>query len=117
MRMYRFKTWFFMTVLSTLLLVAGHLLAGRQGLLLAFVFALAINVLSYFYSQPMVLWTYRARPLEGADFYGLNKMVKDLAMQIGLPKPRIFIIPTPTPNAFAMGQSPEIHPLFLLREY
>src|SRR5206468_1338157 len=62
---------------------------------------------TYFYSQDIILWTYNARRLEGADPYGLNKMTRDLAIKVGLPKPKVYIIPSATPNAFAIGQSPK----------
>lgn len=106
MKMSRLKTWFFMAVLTLLVLATGRVFGGRQGLLVAFVVALVMNVVAYFYSQRIILWTYNARPLEGADPYGLNKMVRELAARVGLPKPHIFIIPSDTPNAFAIGQSP-----------
>jgi heat shock protein HtpX len=101
------KTWFYLLVLSALLMFVGSAFGGRQGLLIGFVLALATNFVSYFYSDKIVLRMYGARPVEGIDPYGLQDMVAKLADQIGIPKPKVYIIPTETPNAFATGRSPQ----------
>jgi heat shock protein HtpX len=104
---YRFKTWFFLLALTALVLFLGQAIGGRQGLLIAFILTTALNFLSYFFSDQIVLWTYGAQPLEGADPYGLNDMVERIAKKAAIPKPKVFIIPTETPNAFATGRSPQ----------
>jgi heat shock protein HtpX len=62
---------------------------------------------SYFFSDQIMLWTYRAIPVEGADVHRLNETVEALAKKAGLPKPKVYMLPTATPNAFATGRSPE----------
>ena len=85
----------------------GQLLGGRQGLLVAFLFALVMNFVSYFYSDKLVLHAYGARLVEGVDPYGLQDIVTNLAVKAGIPKPAVYIIPIETPNAFATGRNPE----------
>ena len=99
------------TVLLTLMMVffmfIGHLLGGRQGLIIAFFFAAGMNFFSYWYSDKIVLRMYNAReatPGQAPELYGL---VHNLANRAGLPTPRIYIIPKDSPNAFATGRNPE----------
>ncbi len=99
------------TVLLTLMMVffmfIGHLLGGRQGLIIAFFFAAGMNLFSYWYSDKIVLRMYNAReatPGQAPELYGL---VQDLANRAGLPTPRVYIIPKESPNAFATGRNPE----------
>ena len=99
------------TVLLTLMMVffmfIGHLLGGRQGLIIAFFFAAGMNFFSYWYSDKIVLRMYNAReatPGQAPELYGL---VQNLANRAGLPTPRVYIIPQESPNAFATGRNPE----------
>jgi len=99
------------TVLLTLMMVffmfIGHLLGGRQGLIIAFFFAAGMNFFSYWYSDKIVLRMYKAReatPGQAPELYGL---VQNLANRAGLPTPRVYIIPQESPNAFATGRNPE----------
>jgi len=99
------------TVLLTLMMVffmfIGHLLGGRQGLIIAFFFAAGMNFFSYWYSDKIVLRMYNAReatPGQAPELYGL---VHNLANRAGLPTPRVYIIPKDSPNAFATGRNPE----------
>jgi heat shock protein HtpX len=87
-------------------MVLGEFLGGRQGLLFAFILAIGINFLSYFFSDALILRTYGARLVEGSDPYGLQSVVTDLAHRAHIPKPKIYIIPSETPNAFATGRNP-----------
>src|ERR1700733_2081429 len=100
------KTWIYLLILTALIMTLGEALGGRQGLLLGFVVALGMNFFSYFYSDQMVLSTYHAIPVEGVDPYGLQNIVTKLAERAGIPKPKVYIIPTETPNAFATGRNP-----------
>jgi heat shock protein HtpX len=100
------KTWIYLFILTAFVMTVGELLGGRQGLLLGFVVAVGMNFFSYFYSDKLVLSMYSAVPVEGTDPFGLQVIVVKLAKQIGIPKPRVFIIPSETPNAFATGRSP-----------
>ncbi|MDZ4676384.1 MAG: M48 family metalloprotease [Oligoflexia bacterium] len=100
------KTWLYLILLSAVAMYLGSALAGRQGLLLAFVISFTINLVSYFYSDRLILWTYGAQLIEGIDPYGLQNTVTKLCEKIGIPKPKVYIIKSDTPNAFAVGRSP-----------
>jgi len=100
------KTWIYLLALTALVMLVGQALGGRQGLLAAFVLAMIMNFVSYFFSDKIVLWTYGARPIEGVDPYCLGQIVSSLAEKAGIPKPAVYIIPSETPNAFATGRSP-----------
>ncbi|MBK9295106.1 MAG: M48 family metalloprotease [Oligoflexia bacterium] len=89
-------------------------LFGRQGLLLAFAIALAANSISFLYGRRILLWTYRAKQLEGADPYGINKALTSLAKKADLEqKIKSYVIPSSTPNAFSLGDSVVITDGFL----
>ncbi len=100
------KTLLYLLALTALIMFLGEAMGGRQGLLLAFIFSLGLNLMSYFYSDQIVLWTYGARLVEGTDPYGLQETVAALAARAGIPKPKVYLIPSETPNAFATGRSP-----------
>jgi heat shock protein HtpX len=99
------KTAALLAALSALLLVIGELLGGANGLVLAFVFALLMNFGSYWFSDKIVLRMYRAQEV-GAD-HRLHHLVARLAQQGNLPMPKVYIIPDPSPNAFATGRNPQ----------
>jgi heat shock protein HtpX len=99
------KTTVLLAALSGLLLVIGELLGGSQGLVLAFVFAVVTNVASYWFSDRIVLSMYRAQQV--APGHPLYESVARLASRAGLPMPRVYVIPDPSPNAFATGRNPE----------
>jgi heat shock protein HtpX len=90
--------------MSGLLLVIGELLGGSQGIVIAFGFAVVMNFVSYWFSDKIVLRMYSAREV-GPD-HRLHQMVARLARQAALPMPRVYVIPTPSPNAFATGRNP-----------
>jgi len=99
------KTAALLAALSALLLVIGELLGGANGLVLAFVVALLMNFGSYWFSDKIVLRMYRAQEV-GAD-HRLYHLVARLAQQGNLPMPKVYIIPDPSPNAFATGRNPQ----------
>ncbi len=101
------KTFLLMAALTALFMVGGQLLAGQQGMLIALVLALAMNFFAYWNSDKMALAMSRAREVSEAEAPDLHRMVADLAARAGLPKPRVYIIDSPTPNAFATGRNPE----------
>jgi heat shock protein HtpX len=101
------KTAFLMTVMMILFLLVGYLLGGNSGMTIAFVFAIAMNFGSYWFSDKLVLSMYRAKQvtLETAPkFYNL---VQELSKNANLPMPKVYIINDPTPNAFATGRNPQ----------
>jgi heat shock protein HtpX len=98
------KTALLLGLLSAVLLGLGELLGGPNGLLLAFVFAAAMNLGSYWFSDKLVLRMYHARQV-GPE-HPLYGMVQRLTIRAGLPMPKVYIIPDPSPNAFATGRNP-----------
>ena len=101
------KTALLMIVMSALLLFIGAAAGGRAGLFLALAFALVMNIGSYWFSDKIVLSLYKAKELEVYDSPMIHQMVEELAQKAGLPKPKIYLVPQPTPNAFATGRNPE----------
>ena len=98
------KTAFLLGALSALLLFLGETLGGAQGLVIGFLFAVVTNFASYWFSDKIVLAMYRAKEV-GPD-HRLHRVVADLANRAGLPQPRVYVIPQPSPNAFATGRNP-----------
>jgi heat shock protein HtpX len=102
-----FKTALLLAVLTAMLVLLGGALGGQQGMLIAFVLALAMNFASYWWSDRIVLAMYRARPIAEAEAPGLYGTVRRLATRAGVPMPRVYLIPSEQPNAFATGRNPE----------
>ena len=100
------KTAFLLTLLTLLLIWLGAAIGGRTGVIVAFCFALILNFVSYWYSDKIVLAIYRAQPATEAEFPQLFRAVSDLTQAASVPMPKIYIIPTQTPNAFATGRDP-----------
>lgn len=101
------KTTFLLALLTVLLVFAGGAIGGRGGMTIALVMAGVMNLVSYWFSDKIVLAMYGAQEVtesEQPEFYG---MVRQLAAQAGLPMPRVYVIPSDTPNAFATGRNPE----------
>ncbi len=100
------KTMLLLAVLSAMIIFLGGAMGGRAGLMLALGLALIMNVGSYWFSDRIVLRMYRARELTLAEAPALHGMVEDLAHAAGVPKPRVCLIPSESPNAFATGRDP-----------
>jgi heat shock protein HtpX len=98
------KTALLLGVLSALLMGIGQALGGAQGLVFGFMFAVATNFASYWFSDKIVLSMYSAREV-GPD-HPLHQLVSRLANRGGLPMPRVYVIPEQSPNAFATGRNP-----------
>lgn len=101
------KTLLLMAGLSAVLIVMGSALGGRQGILIALVFAVIMNIGSFWFSDKIVLSMYRAQELSPEDAPMVHQMVEELAARAGVPKPRLYIVPQEAPNAFATGRDPE----------
>jgi heat shock protein HtpX len=102
-----FKTALLLAVLTALLVFIGGAIGGQQGMLVAFVLALAMNFFSYWFSDRIVLSMYGAQQVDEARAPGLYAIVRRLATKAGIPMPRVYIVPSDTPNAFATGRNPE----------
>jgi len=105
--MNQFKTYILMALLSALLVWIGNLVGGRDGALLALVFAGVMNFSVYWFSDRIILRMYRAKEATEAEEPGLHRIVRELALRGGLPMPKVYIIPNDAPNAFATGRNPQ----------
>ncbi|CUT01735.1 zinc metalloprotease HtpX [Candidatus Kryptobacter tengchongensis] len=101
------KTVFLMTLMTVLLLVVGSVIGGKSGVMIAFVFSLLMNFFSYWFSDKIVLAMYGAREVSEAEAPKLYSIVRRLTTKAGLPMPKVYIIPSLTPNAFATGRNPQ----------
>lgn len=100
------KTAFLLTLLTVLLVLAGGYLGGGNGAWVAFAIAAAMNFFSYFYSDKIALAMYRAQPVTREQLPRAYEVVERLTRKAGLPMPKIYVIPTESPNAFATGRNP-----------
>jgi heat shock protein HtpX len=98
------RTAILLGCLSAILLLIGQGFGGEQGLVIAFLFAVVMNFGAYWFSDRIVLTMYRAQPV-GRD-HPLHRVVERLAMKARIPMPKVFVIPSPSPNAFATGRNP-----------
>ena len=101
------KTGFLLALLTALLVGLGSLVGGTQGATIALGFALLMNFGAYWFSDKIVLAMYRAKPLSETDAPQVHRAVREIASRSGLPMPKLYWIPTTTPNAFATGRSPK----------
>ncbi len=101
------KTLFLLAGLTALLVFIGKLIGGQNGMIVAFILAVGMNFFSYWFSDKMVLRMYNAQEVDPAQAPELHQIVEELAREAGVPKPRVYIIPTDSPNAFATGRNPE----------
>jgi heat shock protein HtpX len=100
------KTWTLLAALGGLLIAVGGLLGGQTGLVIALVFAVAMNVFVYWKSDSLALKANGARELRPDELPQLRAIVADLAQRAGLPMPRLYLVDRPEPNAFATGRDP-----------
>jgi heat shock protein HtpX len=101
-----FKTTILLGALTGLLMVIGGLAGGRHGVQIALVIAIGMNFFSYWFSDKMVLAAYHAQPIDAAAAPELFSIVQELALQAHIPMPRLYLIDSDTPNAFATGRNP-----------
>lgn len=105
------KTVFLLGLLSAVLLVGGQALGGRQGLYIAMAFAVVMNFASYFYSDKIALSMYHAQPVSETEnpqvYRVIGPMTQQLCQRMGLPMPKLWVIPDDSPNAFATGRNPQ----------
>jgi len=103
----RLKTTLLLSLLTVLMVLMGSAIGGQAGMFFAFALALAMNFFSYWFSDKIVLKMYGAREVGEHDHPAFYGMVRRLATQAGLPMPRVYIIPSESPNAFATGRNPK----------
>ena len=105
--MNRLKTTFLLSLLTVLMVFMGSLIGGKSGMVFAFLMAAAMNFFSYWFSDKIVLKMYGAREIGEQDHPAFYGMVRGLALKAELPMPKVYIIPSESPNAFATGRNPE----------
>ncbi|MBN2110773.1 MAG: zinc metalloprotease HtpX [Methanosarcinaceae archaeon] len=101
------KTTILLASLTGLLVLIGRLVGGMQGMVIAFLFAVILNFGTYWYSDKIVLKMYRAREVTSAEEPQLYGIVQKLALSANLPMPKVYIVHTSMPNAFATGRDPQ----------
>jgi heat shock protein HtpX len=101
-----FKTTLLLTSMTLLLMLAGRAFGGQNGMLMALAFAAVLNFVSYFFSDKIALAAYRAQPVSREDLPRVYNIVERLAQKVSLPMPKVYVIPTDSPNAFATGRNP-----------
>jgi heat shock protein HtpX len=101
------KTTLLLGLLTGIILWFGGYLGGQNGMVIAFMIALVMNFGAYWFSDKIVLAMHRAHQVDPAQAPALYRMVERLAQSAGIPTPRVFIIPSESPNAFATGRNPQ----------
>jgi heat shock protein HtpX len=105
--MNQLKTLILMSALTALLVWVGDLVAGRQGMWMFLGLAATMNFIAYWFSDKIVLKMYRAKPVTQAEAPELYSIVSTLAQQNNMPMPKVYIVPSASPNAFATGRDPK----------
>jgi heat shock protein HtpX len=100
------KTVALLAAMTVLFILIGGMLGGEQGMVVAFLFAGLMNFASYWWSDRVVLWMYGAQEVNESQAPQFHALVRRLAQRAGLPMPKVYVIPTDTPNAFATGRNP-----------
>ena len=101
------KTTLLLSLLTILMVTLGSAIGGKSGMVFAFVMALGMNFFSYWFSDKIVLKMYGAQEIGEHEHPAFYSMVRRLAIQAGLPMPKVYIIPSESPNAFATGRNPQ----------
>src|SRR5436305_421684 len=101
-----FKTALLLTSLTLLLVLAGQYFGGQNGMALGLIIAVVTNFVSYFFSDRIALAMYNAQPVTREELPRVYQVVERIAGRTGLPMPKLYVIPTESPNAFATGRNP-----------
>src|SRR5262252_5639789 len=101
------KTAFLLTLMTLLAIAIGNYFGGQTGMVYAFIFAAVMNFVSYFFSDKIALTMYRAQPVSREQLPRVYEVLERLTAKIGIPMPKIYVIPTESPNAFATGRNPK----------
>jgi len=102
-----FKTAFLLTLLTLLLILIGGHFEGRNGLIFGFLLAAGMNFFTYFYSDKLALKMYHAQPVTREQLPRAYEVVERMTQRMGIPMPKMYILPTQSPNAFATGRNPK----------
>lgn len=102
-----FKTALLLTALTLFLIAVGGALGGQRGMIMALGLAAVMNFIGYFYSDKIALAAYSAQPVTREELPRVYRIVEGLTQRVGLPMPKIYVIPTASPNAFATGRNPQ----------
>lgn len=102
-----FKTAFLLTAMTLLLMFLGRAFGGQSGMMIALALAVVMNFVSYFFSDKIALAMYRAQPVSREELPRAYEIVERLTQKIGIPMPKMYVIPTESPNAFATGRNPQ----------
>src|SRR5688572_9082535 len=108
-----YKAWIFLAVASLTLIVLGHTWGGREGLLIALTVTLGMNTFVYFYEDRRVLSLFSGDLVEGQDPYGIQDVIKRLAVKARIPTPKIVILRHPSPQALVVGRGSHYGTLLL----
>jgi heat shock protein HtpX len=101
-----FKTAILLTALTLLLMMIGRAFGGQNGMIIALAIAVVTNFIAYFFSDKIALATYRAQAVSREELPRVYAVVERLTQKIGIPMPKIYVIPSDSPNAFATGRNP-----------
>jgi heat shock protein HtpX len=101
------KTFMLMAALTALFMVAGQAMGGQQGMTIALLLALGLNFFAYWNSDKMALAMNQAREVSTAEAPDLHGLIAALAVRADIPKPKVYVVDNPTPNAFATGRNPD----------
>jgi heat shock protein HtpX len=101
-----FKTALLLTALTVFLLLMGQYFGGQHGLIVGLLIAGVMNFVSYFFSDKIALAMYRAKPVSREELPRAYEVVERLIQRIGIPMPKMYVIPSDSPNAFATGRNP-----------
>src|SRR5271166_635281 len=102
-----FKTALLLTAMTLFLLFVGQLFGGQRGMIIPLVIAVVMNFNSYFFSDNIALGAYRAQPVTREQLPRAYEIVEHLTQKLGIPMPKIYVIPTDSPSAFATGRNPQ----------
>src|SRR5690348_5300261 len=102
-----FKTVFLLTAMTLLLMIAGRAFGRQNGMYIALAIAVVMNFSAYFFSDKIALATYRAQPVTREQLPRAYAAVERLAPKMNIPMPKVYVIPTESPNAFATGRNPQ----------
>ena len=100
----RLKTVLLLGLLSGLMLAVGLFIGGETGVFIALLFAIGLNFGSYWYSDKLILRMYKAKLADEKEYASLHKIVTEVSESAGIPKPKVYILPSEQPNAFATGR-------------